>query len=137
MCACSKVRCVVSTRVRNKIYLTLKPFIHYPTLTTYYGSHHVMIVKLLGIFYSHLSQGYHSHLFQNNERYFSKYLLMYAFYNIFYVYAVTFHCLLDVFVKYRQPQRVHAGKQSNILRWFFLFLLSKEVFQCRIFKFTK
>lgn len=48
--ACFKMGHIVSTRVRNKIYLALKPFIHYPTLNTYYGSHNAMIMKFLGIF---------------------------------------------------------------------------------------
>lgn len=46
---------------------------------------------------------------------------MYASNNIFYVHAVTFHCSPDIFVRYRQPQRVHARKTVTCFKVAFLF----------------
>lgn len=89
---------IVSTRVRNKVYLPLRPFIYHPTLTTCYRSHYVMIVRLTGIFPFPFESQYHCHLFQDKERHLSKHLLIYAFCNIFYVHAVTFHCSPDILV---------------------------------------
>lgn len=87
-----------------------------------------MITKFLGIFLFPFKSKYHSHLFQNDERYLSKYLLIYAFNNIFHVSAVTFYCSPDVFVRYRHPRRVHAEKIVNYFEVLFLFLLSKGSF---------
>lgn len=78
-------------------------------------------MKLLGIFLFPFESEYHSHLFQNNERYLSKYLLIYAFNNIFHVLALTFYCSPDVFAKYRYPQRKHAGKTVNYFEIIFPF----------------
>lgn len=46
---------------------------------------------------------------------------MYVFYNMFYVHAVTFHCSPDIFVRYRQPQRVYDGKTVNYFKVVFPF----------------
>lgn len=70
-------------------------------------------MKLLGIFLFPFESEYHSHLVQSNERYLSKYLLIYAFNNTFYVFAVAFCYSPDVFVRCRHPQRVQNGTTVN------------------------
>lgn len=127
--ACFKMRYLVSSRVKNKIYLALKPFIHYPTLSTYYGSPSCndyetsryfsipIWIRVITVTYSKIMKA----IFQTTC------LCM-----LFRIYFMSMQLLPIVHLIYwldiDNLRKYILEKQSIILRWLFLFLLSKGKF---------
>lgn len=126
--ACFKMRYLVSSRVKNKIYLALKPFIHYPTLSTYYGSPSCndyetsryfsipIWIRVITVTYSKIMKA----IFQTTC------LCM-----LFRIYFMSMQLLPIVHLIYwldiDNLRKYILEKQSIILRWLFLF-------HCSIFK---
>ena len=122
------MRYIVSTRVRNEVSLALKPSIHSPTLTTYYGSHDVVNGKLLGILLFPLESVIvviYSKIMRANVQ--NTCLCVF-----FTMYCMSMQSLSIVHLVYLSdtdnPRKYMLEKQPIILKGSFLYFLSKGSF---------